>query len=52
MTVKLRFFTAKKLGKVEIQRIAAIEMIQTEWRIKIARKRFDIINIFFHFNNF
>ena len=39
MTSKIRFMTAKKLGRVEVQRIAAVEMIQTEWRAKIARKR-------------
>lgn len=49
MNSKLRFLTAKKLGRVDVQRIAAVEMIQIEWRAKIARKRFRYIYTYFFF---
>ncbi len=39
MEPKIRFKTATQLGRFDVQRIAAIEIIQAEWRLKIARKR-------------
>lgn len=47
MPSKIRFITAKKLGRIDVQIGAAVEMIQVEWRAKIARKRF----ILFLFSN-
>jgi hypothetical protein len=39
MGPRMRFITATKLGRADVQKLAAIEMVQAEWRLKLARKR-------------